>query len=382
MTVFALLLCCHWASVLWAKPSSLDHLRQQVEQAEQSLQTINAPQAREQLNQLQTQLSSGDTLQAHTTRSLRASGIRMEACHALAVDARVHGRLREMAKWISIIRTEAWMLRQNSDQASQSTGAYWHLLTDMAEIRRLSKDLHAGQRASIDRLERFIQEQTRYGEPFDPVAMRLVDQVRLSLLSLWDQRGMSQKVCKLVGQMRKRDPQNAALKDFNYCQLLGRTFNVKLVLADGQTWDSREKRGHPVVIYFWPGERIGSQSKGPTHHDLWQQLRTWETAGRTGGTGGGGKTGALSKASGGGGGGISRGGAEVLLVDLSHARQSGLSLPAIAWPVYRQEEGQFSLTQLLGIATLPRVAVIDAQGRIKAIGGPGIGDELDQILGN
>jgi hypothetical protein len=192
-----------------------------------------------------------------------------------------------------------------------------------------------------------------------PQSLHLLQQVQLALLQLYDQRGQSTQACRLINQLKGQDPENQPLiqylqTNYGYCHLIGRTFNTHLITSDGKTWDSREKRGKPIVIYFWPGVKLIPVSKmglsdiAGTTDPLWSQM--------------------------------SRTRAQVLLVDLSRSHESGLQISASPWPSYRQEPGQFQLTDYFHVQTLPRVAVIDKNGIIQAIGGPASTSILEQLL--
>ncbi|MBL4700626.1 MAG: hypothetical protein JKX85_05135 [Phycisphaeraceae bacterium] len=313
--------------------------------------------AREQLNELQNQIN----LQIQQSTNPREQFVlleqRLKIMHTLAVDARLNQQLKHHARWYQAMRSDAWKLRQSENPELHITGDYWFLLCDLSDIRRLARDLESSQRACIQRLEQFLEKQTRITEPNEPQAMHLLQQVRLALLQLYDQRGSSSQACKLISRLKQLDPENQPLLDdlqqtYGYCHLIGTRFNTRLITADGKAWDSREKRGTSIVIYFWPGIELPTVPTNKANNQypvdsLWNQMHQTK--------------------------------AEVLLVDLSHADESGLQIPASPWPKYRQEPGQFKLTDYFHVKTLPRIVIIDKQGVIQAIGGPATNNILQNL---
>lgn len=313
--------------------------------------------AREQLNKLQKQINLKVQQATQPREQFKLLEQRLKIMHTLAVDARLNQQSKQHARWQQAMRSDAWKLRQSENPELQITDDYWSLLCDLSDIRRLARDLESSQRACIQRLEQFLETQTHITEPNQPQAMHLLQQVRLALLQLYDQRGASSQACKLISRLKQLDPENQSLHNdlqqtYGYCHLIGTKFNTRLITTDGKTWDTREKRGSPIVIYFWPGIELPTATTPSAHNQpsagsLWNQMHRVQ--------------------------------AEVLLVDLSHTNESGLQISASPWPKYRQEPGQFKLTDYFHVQALPRIVIIDKDGIIQAIGGPATNSILDGL---
>lgn len=319
---------------------------------------IEQNQARISLEQLQQQINEQSEKTTDPQQQLQMIQQRLDILHTLTVDARLNQQPKQMSQLQQALRSDAWKLRQSDNPKQRAIGEYWHLLCDITDIKRLTRDLESSQRACISKMEQFLARNEEGAEPIEPQTLQLLQQVRLALLQLYDQRGQSVDACRLVSKLKQMDPENLELRqylqlNYGYCHLIGQKFNNRLTTTDGKTWDSREKIGKPIVIYFWPG--VGLAGKTGNNYDkslsidpLWEQLRrTW---------------------------------ANVLLVDLSRSNESGLQIPSIPWPCYREDESQFRLTSYFHVQSLPRVVVIDKHGLIQSIGGPSILSVLEQLL--
>lgn len=315
-------------------------------------------QARQQLEMLEQQISQQSDKTADPRQQLQMIQQRLEILHTLAVDARLNQQPQQLVRMQQALRSDAWKLRQSDNPQQRIIGEYWNMLCDLADIRRIARDLESSQRASISRMEGFLEKQAPAADATEPQSLHLIQQVRLALLQLYDQRGQSAQACALISRITRQDPENPALarylqQTYGYCHLIGQKFNTRLFTVDGKTWDSREKIGKPIVIYFWPGVDLpGDMPRTPDNpmpdDPLWNQLRRFW--------------------------------GEVLLVDMSRSNESGLQIPASPWPSYRQEPGQFSLSAYFHVHSMPRIVLIDKKGIIRAIGGPAISSVLDQLI--
>ena len=319
---------------------------------------IQQSEARRSLDELQRQINEQSETTTGPKQQLQMIQQRLDILHTLTVDARLNQQPRQTSQLQQTLRAEAWKLRQSDNPKQRVIGEYWHLLCDIADLKRLTRDLESSQRACISKMEQFLANHEQGVEPVEPQTLQLLQQIRLALLQLYDQRGQSSGACQLVKQLKLLDPENLQLaqylqQNYGYCHLIGQKFNTRLLTTEGKTWDSREKLGKPIVIYFWPGVELlgqtGSKSDKAKFIDpLWRQVsRTW---------------------------------AQVLLVDLSRANESGLRIQAIPWPSYRESADQFRLTAYFHVQSLPRIVVIDKNGIIKSIGGPAISSVLEQLL--
>lgn len=314
---------------------------------------IKQNQARKQLDQLQKQLQLQIPQTPDPQKQVQLIQQRLGILHTLVVDARLNQQAKKLNRWKQAMRSDAWLLRQSDNPKLKVLGAYWHLLCDLSDIRRLARDLESSQRACIKKLEEFLEAHTRITEPNAPQTMHLLQQTRLALLQLYDQRGLSKQACQIIKRLKTLDPENKNLKsylqkNYGYCHLIGTPFNVRITTMDGKDWDSRNKKGKPIIIYFWPGVGLENYQNQSIPTVLWNQIH--------------------SRVS------------QILLVDLSHAHDSGMQIPDSPWPSYRQEAGQFQITDYFNIQTIPRIAVIDKNGIIRSIGGPATINEIDQIL--
>lgn len=301
-----------------------------------------------QLDRLQQRMQQAWTALESVEAQVECSQVRMQACYALADHARRQNQMREMAMRISQVRSEAWRLRQLRDPAARITGEFWLLQTDLANSNRLSSDLNTSQKEAVVRLEQFIAAMQELGGPIEPRGRRILLDTCLALLRLYDQRGMSAQARRLVEQLRQGDlpPEVRSYLDesFGHLEMIGRPVQLSLALVDGRTWNLADHRGKVVVIYFWPGPAV-VESVGDGLDGI-----------------------------------LGRNGVSVLLVDLSRAEHTGLQLPSMPWPVYRQEKGFPQLTQQFFVRSLPRFVVFDRSGVVAAIGGPAIGDQIEAVM--
>ncbi len=311
--------------------------------------------AREQLIELQQQILMQSQQITDPKQQLQMIQQRLDILHTLAVDATINSQPKQLAKWQQALRSEAWQLRHSDNPQMKLLGEYWHLLCELADLTRLSRDLESSQRACITKMEQFLATHANGDATTDPGSLHLIQQVRLALLQLYDQRGLSAQVCKLSEQTRKQDPENQTLaqylkQQYGYCHLIGQKFNARLITRDGKVWDSRQKLGKPIVIYFWPGVRLpdATSDKSTQQDPLWQLIR--------------------------------RSGISVLLVNMSHSDESGLQTPVIPWDCYKQESGQFDMATHFNVNSLPRLVLIDRNGTVKSVGGPAIGGALEHLL--
>jgi len=318
---------------------------------------VEQSEAREQLQQLQLQINEQSQKTTDPKQQLQMIQQRLDILHTLTLDARLNQQPRELKQLQQALRSDAWKLRQSDNPQQQIIGEYWHLLCDMADIRRLTRDLESSQRACISKMQQFLEKHTQSIDPIQPQTLHIIEQVRLALLQIYDQRGQSDLACKLIATIKQQSPDNETLaqylnQNYGYCHLIGRKFNTRLTTTDGKTWDSREKLGKPIVIYFWPGVGLPADIQQAAPNKSTDPMWQWINETRT----------------------------HVLLVDLSHANESGLQIPSSRCPSYREDADRFKLTSFFNIQSIPRVIVIDKKGIVRSIGGPTINSTLERVL--
>jgi|GEM_PF-6544470 len=348
LAVTMLLLLTAPPALLQADNSGQEDLRT----LERSMSVMHGPLAPWQLYRL-------DEVQQHAQRLARTASsradrfaavkIRMQACYLLADHSRQQGAIRQATYRLGQVRSEAWRLTQSKEPAQQVVGEFWLMQTDLSEINRLTPKLEERQAEVIERVERFVSRQVRYGERVDPDAIAVVQQARLSLLPLYDQRGMSNKICETASLLKQLHPRDRTMHDmldsrYAYCELLNQPIDVQLDLVDGRRWSMRQQKGKAVVLYFWPGPTVGLDSAS----ELAELLSNESVS--------------------------------VLLIDLSHAYESGLALPARPWATYRPMAGGPDLVGLFDVRTLPRFVLIDSHGKVDSIGGQSITERLKNLI--
>lgn len=352
MTVVAAAMWLWCGSAAAQSTPSLDDLAANADKWTRALQTRGQQQVAEatvHLDVIQQQIGDIARVSTDSAGRLHAAQLRMRVCYELARQARLENKTRDMTYRLGQVRSEAWRLRQGGGAAERAVGEFWLLQTDLVELERISPDFNASQTQVIDRLRQFVRtlgETARDAD--DPVLRDVRRDAEWMLLQLYDQRGMTARVCSLVKDIRGRidadDPLMVELdRSYAYCDLVGRPANFEVTLADGRRWATGDQLGKLVVLYFWAGPGASHEPR-----DLQRAL-------------------AHSQVS-------------VLAIDLSLAGMTGLTLPALPWPVYREEPGQLSLTSMFAVRTVPRFAILDAEGKLQAVGGPAILDVFTAMI--
>ncbi len=281
---------------------------------------------------------------------LEAAQLRMCAAYLLASTARQRGLMRDMANWLGQIRAQAWRVTQLKHPAAGAVGEYWLMQTELMEINRLAQDRQQNQLQLTDRLEQYVQRQVRYGEHLPPRAQRTVLGTRITLMQLYDELGRTRQLRQLLEQVAQApgveaDTVAQLRRRYHYVNLLDQPVTLELGLLDGRTWNSVTDLGATLtVLYFWPGYDF-LESHYPHLHELLRHERV-----------------------------------KVVMIDSSGSADPALQQMASPWARHRPRPGDASLLERFEVRQLPRFVVLNADGRVAALGGPGIGAELAEML--
>ncbi|MCC6579251.1 MAG: hypothetical protein IT440_02330 [Phycisphaeraceae bacterium] len=282
---------------------------------------------------------------------LALAAARLRVRYALFLLAQRSGQTPAINAELDALRGEAWPMRRSTDAQVEAVAEYWLMMLDLVPVRRLAKTPGEALRMAATRMEELCARLARFGEPLTPVAQVIVRHCRLALLAIHDRLGRSDDVSRQLQWLTDHPAEQGQPPDLNryaYSRLIGREVAIRVTCQDGRRWDAADHRGEVVVICFWPGPGPGLGG------DLLRQLGAMRVS--------------------------------VLVVDLSGAGATGWALPALPWPVYRQTQGEPQLTDMLGVRELPRLAVIDRQGRLAAVGGAAMIEDLparlDQLAGD
>lgn len=169
---------------------------------------------------------------------------------------------------------------------------------------------------------------------------------QIALLALADHLGRSGELLNLCRSMQNDDASlNASVKRYireqlPHRHLLGRRFSAQLRLDDSRLWSSASLKGRWLLIHFYVDWHRPSMDQAAAIGRYRRQI------------------------------GADR--LEVLSVGLWPDPLSQTSGPSVAppqadWPVYPQAEHQVALSQLFRITRLPRLVLVDPQGRIVSI---------------
>lgn len=325
------------------------------------------------------------------------------ADYELAQQAAQQRQPREWNYRIGRARGNARNLKQIESPEAQALGDFWLMQSDLFEINQSGLEPAAAQKQIIDRMERFLSEQDalptrkgqgqagaaasdksetvrpgrtfdkdgkqpdleketveadverireKDGQSMDGVRHTMINDVKLALLRLYDQRGQSEEACTLAAALRKDAEQrkNQVIIDeldrwYGYCDALGNVLDAAVTTTDGKRWTSKDQVGKVVVIHFfadWYPRSIQSVI------DL---RRVQEDIGGDN----------LS----------------VLSVDLSGSGLHGKAADAINWPICSAAPGPQTLRKTFSVQSLPRYVVIDREGKIVSIGSSLV--MLDQV---
>ncbi|MEX1089823.1 MAG: hypothetical protein WEC36_11455 [Phycisphaeraceae bacterium] len=342
-------------------PSSPDLARVQAE-LESALVALGLPDeatrkaAAQQLDRLAQTSASLATLSPLPDDKLAARNLELQAYNTLAQQAQQDAQPAEVNRRVAQMRQTVDDVKQSTDPQAQALGEFWNLQADLVQINQSGQSQDGRQKAAIGRLERFLARPEAVGQ--NTLGHGITGQAALTLLRLYDQRGMSDKACRLAEQLA-RDPEcepqvKAALEEgFACCAALGQRFDANLATRDGGTWKSSQHLGRFVLIHFY------ADWFAPGAEDL-EALRAARQRP--------GNKPALT----------------ILSVCVATPAGKAQDQPAapkamagIDWPIYDEGPQQVSLSRMFAVRSLPRYVLLDRLGRVMAIGGsPAI---LEQI---
>jgi len=265
-----------------------------------------------------------------------------------AEHARRQDKERDAAFRVGQLRAAAWQLKQHPGNPAAQVADRWLLLADLFDINRTAMARNHRQRGTIQRLEQFLATHrtspvTKYDQ--QTLTTRNIEQ---ALLRLYDQRGMCAKVGQLIEHMKTDEPDNHDLHSqlhwhYAYLPQIGRKLNVKIKSSDGAEWPLDQSRKGVLLIVFWSPTDIANAQ------DLLGELQTDRQ-----------DVSVLN----------------ILVGDLA-ANTDFTTWPE---PLCTDQEAVEKLAHLLSVRSVPRVAIIDHDGQVAAVGGPAIHDRLDKII--
>ena len=348
---------------------------------------------------------------------LEARQLELAARNVQVQQAYAAGDEREQSYRVGQLRTAAIRTKRLNAEPADTLSDFWLLQADLHDLNRATQETSERQRLAIELMERFVQSeaasqrlrnqavrrnrgaapsnaQSQASEPFAQDAAHqatIQRDVRLALLRLYDQQGMSQKVAALVKQMRRESPDDTALHNelnrwYGYTDLLGQQLEANLKLdgaADNEAaaaWSSSDHRGKIIVLCFWadwyaPSVEAAKQLRKRTadwNRDRYEVLFVQAPAEPTAAPANApvppdSPTDADAPAA------TEPSPTPAVPTQATQrdaaSKTDSATAATHAWPTYHEGPGQVSLRRMLAVRTLPRFAVIDRTGRVAAVGG-------------
>ena len=281
------------------------------------------------------------------------------------------GNAGDAQRYLSLLRAAACQVTEIGGEGTEALSKFWLLGADLSDINIAEIDTDARQRLAIRRLEQFLDEpaDTSPSEDLsgpapigdgdvpgvDATSWAVSEAVRWALLGLYDQRGYSDRARGLVSQLKSAlpvdDTAGRAYLDrwFGYCPIIGQRFESRLLTDDGRQWSSEDHLGKVVLLHFWADWAGSSVQSIDAVRPRYDQLHDR--------------------------------GLEVLSVRIPGEEAGGELSEAVPWASCTQTPEGPDLIGLFAIASLPRFVVIDAAGRVAAIGSsPAILDQFEHLL--
>ena len=269
--------------------------------------------------------------------------VTLQTHHTLALRAK---NLQEAENQMSKLQAAAWKAKRMAGGTPDAIAEFWLLNSDLFDINRAEINVDARQRHAIDRLEKFVDEQTSLGfaqpQLADETHWSVVDSVKLSLLRLYDQRGMSDKARQLVDRIKsglhRDDTTRRAYLDrlYGYCETIGHRFDAQVVTDSGQVWTSKAHEGMYVLIHFWAH---WAQPSVDAFDKLQADYPEFVNKNVT-----------------------------VLSVQLDGSGAAEKNNSGVTWAMCSESTDTQRLRDLFGVNSLPRFVLIDTHGRVAAVG--------------
>ena len=259
---------------------------------------------------------------------LAAGNLEMRAYNALAQSAQQANRPGEASLRIAQLRSSAQQIQQLSVEQAPAVGAFWLLQADLMDIARNHPDLASRQTHSIAQLQKFLDD---HGQS------EMALPVKVALLRVALQAGQSDRVGVLWLELRRSlgrdDPQRVYLEQARVVlELLGEPIELNLTTVEGQTWSLAQQRGRPVLIHVY----------APGHGPSLALVESIEK---------------MSQA---------LGEARVSMLSLA-VNQAGADGRDLSWPVVQLADDN-PVWKTLGATALPWLVVVDADGKVAAVG--------------
>ncbi len=263
---------------------------------------------------------------------LEANQLEMRAYNALAQSAQQADRPGEASLRVTQLRSAAQQTRQLQFDDAEAAGAFWLLQADLIDLNRNTPDLAQRQAGAIERLEAFLDS------PEAPPAMKT--DVKLALLRLYEQAGRSEDAAALLLDLRRtlssQDPRREQLHDARrVLDMLGEPIAVDVNTTRQQDWSLADQRGRPVLIHVYA-------DAAPTSVALFEPIgQLQQTLGEEG----------------------------VSVLSLA-VNSSTADRDDNAWPIAEVND-EDAVLRTLGVRSLPWLVVVDADGKVAAVGQTG-----------
>ena len=282
-------------------------------------------------------------------KRLEAQNGLLQTRYVQAEHARRQKQDRDAALRVSQLRAAAWQLKRHPDSPAAQIADLWLLQADLFDINRAALDRDHRQRGTIQRLEQFLA--VRRAAPVTPQGEQALTNrdIERMLLRLYDQRGRCAKVGQLIEQIKTAEPDNRDLhhelrRQYAYLQRIGKPLPVKVESSNGIEWRLDQPRVGVLLIAFW------SPTDTTNPHQLLGELQ------------------------------VDRRGVSMLNV-LAGPVTENTDFSAWPQPLCTDQKAVGKLIRLLSVRSVPRMVIVDHDGKVASVGGPAIGDRLDETIG-
>lgn len=305
-------------------------------------------------------------------RQLEAQNLVMRARYVQAQQAQRFNREAEASVRIAQLRSGAWQTMANSATNARPVGDFWLLQADLFDINRAALDRNQRQISTITRIERFLSQRDRANKdrPSDGEEQAMLLEVRLALLRLYDERGLSNKVKALVGQIKKSPHADSAVRAaldrwFGYVDQVGKPIGDELLTVMRQyrigvqqhPLRTQEKYpdqpnagngGEVTIILFQTADMLEKMVPGQTRpHWLNVVLHRRPVV-------------------------------DGMIIAIGDT--VGDWIKQSIGPVYMETLKDRKFSRRFAVRTVPRYVLIDHTGKVAAVGGVMIGDEVDRLI--
>ena len=297
-------------------------------------------------------ISPSDQLEAHSLALL--------VYGTLAQHTQTNGDDRQATHRAGQLRSAALSVLRIGSTAADGLGEFWLLQADLLELKRSRLDLHSHQRQAIKRIEQFITrrvEAQHAAEPGDgaPAHSAMLRDVKLTLLQLYDQRGLTEDTWRTVMDLKATlSPDDHATSKyldthFGYTSLIGQVFQITMPADDATAWSSKDHQGRVILIHLWadwvPASAQAFHVLSAVHEQYHDR------------------------------------GLSIVSVHAAPRANPSIMLPPVNWPTVSTPAAAAEICRWFLVQSLPRFVLIDRQGRLAAIGGSiAILDQLEPLL--